>query len=296
MASVKAWLSATRPRTLLLAAATTLTGTAVAMHEGCFSWTIAILTLLTATGLQLLSNLANDLGDYQHGTDTTGQRVGPRRALQSGSIQLQEMQRGIGIAIFVSCVVGSLLMYQVMLFVEWWHIAILAVFGLLSVVAAITYTAGKHPYGYIGLGDLFSFVFFGLVAVIGTYFLHSHQLTFRPVLPAIGMGCFTVLVLNINNMRDIDNDIRSGKITIAARLGFRRAKIYHTIVLAVALLCFVGYSALYTTNWSGWLHTIAFVPHAVIVFQIWRTREKSQLDHFLKKTALATLLLSVLFI
>lgn len=296
MASVKAWLSATRPRTLFLAMATTLTGTAVAMHEGYFSWTIAILTLLTATSLQLLSNLANDLGDYQHGTDTTGQRVGPRRALQSGSIQLQEMQRGIGIAIFVSCVVGSLLMYQVMLFVEWWHIAILAVFGLLSVVAAITYTAGKHPYGYIGLGDLFSFVFFGLVAVIGTYFLHSHQLTFRPVLPAIGMGCFTVLVLNINNMRDIDNDIRSGKITIAARLGFRRAKIYHTIVLAVALLCFVGYSALYATNWSGWLHTIAFVPQVVIVLQIWRTREKQNLDRFLKLTSLSTFLLSLLFL
>lgn len=296
MAPVKAWLSATRPRTLFLAMATTLTGTAVAMHEGYFSWTIAILTLLTATSLQLLSNLANDLGDYQHGTDTTGQRVGPRRALQSGSIQLQEMQRGIGIAIFISCVVGSLLMYQVMLFVEWWHIAILAVFGLLSVVAAITYTAGKHPYGYIGLGDLFSFVFFGLVAVIGTYFLHSHQLTFRPVLPAIGMGCFTVLVLNINNMRDIDNDIRSGKITIAARLGFRRAKIYHTIVLAVALLCFVGYSALYATNWSGWLHTIAFVPQVVIVLQIWRTQEKQNLDRFLKLTSLSTFLLSLLFL
>ncbi len=296
MASVKAWLSATRPRTLFLAIATTLTGTAVAMHEGYFSWTIAILTLLTATSLQLLSNLANDLGDYLHGTDTTGQRVGPRRALQSGSIQLQEMQRGIGIAIFVSCVVGSLLMYQVMLFVEWWHIAILAVFGLLSVVAAITYTAGKHPYGYIGLGDLFSFVFFGLVAVIGTYFLHSHQLTFRPVLPAIGMGGFTVLVLNINNMRDIDNDIRSGKITIAARLGFRRAKIYHTIVLAVALLCFVGYSALYAADWTGWLHTIAFVPQVVIVLQIWRTREKQNLDRFLKLTSLSTFLLSLLFL
>lgn len=295
MASTQAWLSAIRPRTLFLSAATTICGSAVAYSTGAFSFWIAVLTVLTATLLQLLSNMANDLGDFQHGTDTTGERVGPKRTVQSGAITPKEMKRGIAIAVVASALVGAVLLYEAAQFISIWHILLFFLLGLLSIVAAITYTAGNHPYGYIGLGDVFSFVFFGLVSVVGTYFLHTHTLDFRPWLPAIGMGFFTVLVLNINNMRDIDNDIKSGKITIAARLGYAKARYYHAVVTLFGIGCFVIYSVLYSSHWYQFLYLLTSVLFIKILITIFQTKEKRLLDPFLKKTSIATLILSVAF-
>ncbi|MFT4071541.1 MAG: 1,4-dihydroxy-2-naphthoate octaprenyltransferase [Dysgonamonadaceae bacterium] len=295
MATTQAWLSATRPRTLFLSAATSITGSAVAFLQGTFSPWIAVLTVLTAALLQLLSNLANDLGDFQHGTDTTGERVGPQRTMQSGAITLKEMQRGIAVSILASLFVGALLIYEAAQFINILHIFIFLVLGILSIVAALTYTAGKHPYGYVGLGDIFSFIFFGLVSVIGTYFLHTHRLDFRPWLPAVGMGCFTVLVLNINNMRDTDNDIKSGKITIAGKLGYSKAKIYHACITAIGIACFIIYSALYFDTWKQLLFLIASVLFIKILIDIFRIQEKRLLDPFLKKTSIAAFVFAILF-
>lgn len=295
MASTQAWLSAIRPRTLFLSAATTICGSGIAYTTGSFSVYISILTLLTATLLQLLSNMANDLGDFQHGTDTTGERVGPKRTVQSGAITPKEMKQGIIVAILASCLVGAALIYSALQFISLWVILLFLVLGVLSIIAAITYTAGNHPYGYIGLGDIFSFTFFGLVSVVGTYFLHTQELDFRPWLPAIGMGCFTVLVLNINNMRDIDNDIVSGKITIAARLGYAKARFYHAIVTLFGIGCFLAYSCLYADHWYQYLYLASSIFFFKILITIFKTEDKRQLDPFLKKTSIATLILGVTF-
>lgn len=296
MPNISSWISALRPRTLFLAVATSLCGSGMAYSTGRFSITVFILTALTATILQLLSNLANDLGDYQQGTDISGERVGPKRTVQSGEISPQQMKKAIYLAIFFSAIVGLALIYEALQFL---HIGIIASFILLggaSIVAAIKYTAGKNPYGYKGLGDIFSFVFFGLVSVVGTYFLHTHELDFRPWLPAIGMGLFTVAVLNINNMRDMDNDQKSGKITVAIRLGLSGAKKYHASLTIGGILCFTVYGFLYTNAWYQKLYFIAFILFLKILKDIFSIQEKRLLDPYLKYTSMASFVLAILFI
>ncbi len=295
MASLKSWLSALRPRTLFLAVATALCGSGIAYSTGKFSALVFILTLAIATLLQLLSNMANDLGDYQHGTDITGERVGPQRTVQSGAITPQQMKRGILVAIACAAIVGLLLIYVALQFMDWKYILLFLVLGIACIVAAIKYTAGKNPYGYKGLGDIFSFTFFGLVSVVGTYFLHTHQIDFRPWLPAIGLGCLTVAVLNLNNMRDLDNDKKSRKITIPVRIGLRNAKMYHALLTFGALACFVIYSVIYTTHWYQYLYLLCFLIFIKLLIDIFNITENQLLDPYLKYTSMGTFVLSVCF-
>lgn len=295
MASIKTWISALRPRTLFLAAATAICGSAVAYSTGEFSVVVFILTILIATILQLLSNMANDLGDFQHGTDTTGHRVGPQRTMQSGAITLNEMKRGIAIAIIAASIIGLILIFIALQFMNHIYMLLFVVLGIMAIISSIKYTAGDNPYGYKGLGDIFSFIFFGLIAVVGTYFLHVHSLSFQPWLPAIGLGLLTVAVLNINNMRDLENDRSSGKITIPVRIGLRGAKIYHTMLTIGALLCFVGYNILYASNWYQYLYLIAFALFLKILANIWRIDDNRLLDPYLKYTSMSTFILSVCF-
>ena len=296
MANIKSWISALRPRTLFLAVATSLCGSGIAYSAGSFKVSVFVLTMLTATVLQLLSNLANDLGDYQQGTDISGERIGPMRTVQSGAISPKQMKVAICIAMFVSCLVGLALIYEALQFLHIGTVVLFILLGLASIVAAVKYTAGKNPYGYKGLGDIFSFLFFGLVSVIGTYFLHTQELTFQPWLPAIGMGLFTVAVLNINNMRDIDNDLKSGKITVAIRLGLANAKKYHTFLTLGGILCFVAYSILYTQHWYQNIYCIAFVLFLKILYDILNIKDNKLLDPYLKYTSMASFLLAVLFV
>ena len=295
MATLSSWISALRPRTLFLAIATSLCGSGIAYSIGKFSIPVFALTLLIATILQLLSNMANDLGDYQQGTDITGERVGPQRAVQSGAITPQLMKRGIYIAIAGAALTGAALIYIALQFMHPLYIILFLFLGIMSIVAAIRYTAGKNPYGYKGLGDLFSFTFFGLVSVIGTYFLHTHTLDFRPCLPAIGLGLLTVAVLNINNMRDMDNDRKSGKITIPVRIGIANAKRYHALLSLGAMACFVGYSLLYASAWYQYLYLLVFLLFIKILVNIFRTTENRLLDPYLKYTSMCAFILSVFF-
>ena len=296
MASIKSWLSALRPRTLFLAVATSLCGSGVAYSTGLFSSDILILTILTATILQLLSNMANDLGDYQHGTDITGERVGPQRAVQSGAISPKQMKNGIYIAVSCAVLVGLILIYKASQFLSVYTILLFLLLGFASIVAAIKYTAGKNPYGYKGMGDIFSFVFFGPVSIVGTYFLHTHNLDFKPWLPAIGMGLFTVAVLNINNMRDMENDRKSGKITIAIKLGLHNAKIYHACLTFAGIACFVVYSILYTHYWYQYIYWLSFLLFVKILRDIFTTTESKFLDPYLKYTSMASFILAIMFI
>ncbi len=295
MASFKSWISALRPRTLFLAAATALCGNALAYSSGQFSSIVFVLTLSLALMLQLLSNLANDLGDFEHGTDVTGNRVGPERALQSGSISSDEMKHAIYISTALCAIIGLLLVYIALEFMNIAYILGFLLLGLASIIAATRYTSGKNPYGYNGWGDLFSFFFFGPVAVIGTYFLNTHQVDFRPFLPAFGLGLLTASVLNVNNMRDLENDKASNKITIPVRIGFSKAKQYHSLLTFGALLCFVAYSIIYSENYWQNLYMISFLLFIKIIIDINKTKDKSKLDPYLKHTSLATFILSLAF-
>jgi len=297
MASIKSWISALRPRTLFLAISTTICGNGLAYTTGHFSIQICILTTLTATFLQLLSNMANDLGDYQHGTDTTGERLGPTRTVQSGAIKPHEMKVAVSVAAAFSLLTGGILIYTALLYINIVYIVLFLILGLISVWAAIKYTAGKNPYGYKGLGDIFSFVFFGPVAVVGTYFLQVHKLDFQPWLPAVGIGLFTAAVLNVNNMRDMDNDKRSGKITLAIKLGETNSKLYHSLLSIGGIVCFVLYCVLYSSSWQWYqyLFLLSLVLYIKILIGIYKTSDKKLLDPYLKQTSISTFILSVLF-
>lgn len=293
MASIKSWISAARPRTLFLAMGTAICGSGLAYYAGHFSWWVFALTLLTASVLQILSNFANDLGDFQHGTDTTGRRVGPERAVQSGAITEEGMKKAVKITISLSVIIGLLLIYTALQFVSIIYILIFIILGGLAIVAAIKYTSGENPYGYKGWGDIFSFIFFGPVPVVGTYFLHTQQFDFLPWLPAIALGLLSAAVLNTNNMRDIENDYDTGKMTIPVRIGTRGAKDYHAFLFLSAIACLITFSLIYTPEWYQWAYMIVFLLLLIILVKVFRTKDNARLDPYLKYTSMTTFLLSL---
>ncbi len=295
MATVKDWISAFRLRTLFLAVATVVLGSGLALHEGNFSIIIFVLTLLLAVSIQILANLANDLGDFQKGTDTTGRRQGPARTLQSGKISPRAMKSAIVVFSAICVITGLSLIFNIIAFIPHASVAILIGIGGASILAALFYTLGKHAYGYKGWGDLLAFIFFGPVPVIGTYFLHTHILSFKPVMPALGIGLVSAMILNINNMRDIENDRASGKITLAVKLGIRRAKMYHAGLTFASLLCFFGYNSIYEPSpWFRHLYLLVFLFLFRILDDV-RRKEGEALDPYLKFTSLSGFLLALLF-
>ncbi|WP_101689662.1 1,4-dihydroxy-2-naphthoate octaprenyltransferase [Dysgonomonas massiliensis] len=296
MASLKSWVSAFRPRTLFLAVGTAVCGSGMAYYGGKFSWWIFVLTVAIAAILQLLSNLANDLGDFQHGTDTTGERLGPQRAMQSGAITYVEMKRAIYITVLLSAVIGVLLVYSALQFLSPIYIIAFLLIGLLAIIAALKYTVGDNPYGYKGMGDVFSFVFFGPVPVVGTYFLHTHELNFFPWLPAIGLGLLSAAVLNTNNMRDLDNDRNAGKITVPVRIGLANAKKYHAFLILGTLFCFIAFNLLYMSSWYQCLYLVVFVAFLKILTDVFRITDNKALDPYLKFTSVSTFFLSLFFV
>lgn len=295
MNKFKAWIAAFRPRTLFLAIGTTICGSGLAMSTGAFSLSVFLLATFTAILLQLLSNLANDLGDYQHGTDITGNRIGPERAVQSGIISPSEMKKAIYIVIVLSLLCGLTLIYEALQFMNIFYILFFILLGAISIVAAMKYTTGNNPYGYRGLGDIFAFLFFGPVPVIGTYFLHTHMLDFRSVLPAVGLGLLSSAVLNINNMRDIENDKASGKITVPIRLGLTGAKYYQLLLYFGMFVCFIIFGIIYLHEWYQYLYFIMFLPFVKIIGNIFKLQENKLLDPYLKFTSISTFFLSLLF-
>jgi 1,4-dihydroxy-2-naphthoate octaprenyltransferase len=295
MATIKHWVSAFRLRTLFLAAATVILASGVAFGEDKFSTAVFIFALLLATSIQILANLANDLGDYLKGTDTTGKREGPTRSLQGCVISVKEMKNAIIVFTVITIITGVALVACVYPYINRSHAVILLVTGLLCISAALFYTIGKNAYGYKGLGDLFAFIFFGPVPVIGTYFLHTRIFDFKPLLPAIGIGLISTMILNINNMRDLDNDRASGKITVAVRLGLPKSKTYHTLLTLISFFCFLGYSFLYLpAPWYRNLYLICFVMLFKILIEIVK-KQGSALDPYLKKTSLSGFLIAVAF-
>ncbi|ULB34098.1 MULTISPECIES: 1,4-dihydroxy-2-naphthoate octaprenyltransferase [Proteiniphilum] len=295
MATAKVWISAFRLRTLFLAMATVILGSGLAWHEGNFSLRTFIIASILAVTIQILANLANDLGDFQKGADVTGKRQGPTRAIQSGKISPLEMKRAIFIFSVISVVTGLSLVISVLDYIDRQAALILIGLGGASILAALFYTMGKFAYGYRGWGDLFAFIFFGPVPVAGTFFLHTHSFSILPLLPATGMGLISTMILNINNMRDIENDKFSGKITLAVKLGLNGAKAYHSGLTLFTLFCFLGYNLMYEIlPWYRYLYLFVFILLFKILKDILRKNGQT-LDPYLKYTSLSGFLLAIMF-
>lgn len=289
MINIKAWLSAFRLRTLPLALSVIFMGAFVAGREDKFDLLVFLLAISTTLFLQVLSNLANDYGDSIHGADSI-ERKGPSRAVQSGVISAQAMLRAMYIFSGFALVSGLLLIYLGLKDFELSYNIFFLLLGIAAIAAAIKYTAGKNPYGYRGLGDLFVFLFFGPVGVVGTYFLMSKNLDWTVFLPANSMGLLSVGVLNVNNMRDHISDAKAGKISIVVRMGFRNAKIYHTVLILLAfesMTLFAWINGLSAAAYSFFLSLPIFLFHLRFV---WKTTEAELLDKHLKVLALSTLL------
>lgn len=295
MSTIKHWISAFRLRTLFLAVATVILGNGLARHEGKFNIVVFLIALLLAISMQILANLANDLGDYFKGTDTTGKRQGPTRSLQGGVVSVSEMKNAIAIFVIICSISGIILIGSAYQYINRSYAIILLGLGALCILAALLYTIGEKAYGYKGWGDFFAFVFFGPVPVIGTYFLITHIVDFRPVMPAIGLGIISTMILNINNMRDIDNDRSSGKITVAVRLGLSKSKMYHTFLTFASFLCFLTYNYMYElTSWYRYIYLLFFILLFKILIQI-QNKEGSDLDPYLKLTSISGFLIAVSF-
>ena len=281
--SIKDWLQAARLRTLPLALSSIIMGGFLAEKAGKFDINIFILACLTTILLQVLSNFANDYGDTQNGADLVD-RVGPMRAVQSGRISPSQMFKGIQIVGSVSLLTGLLLIYIAFggfsSYLFWVFLSI----GLISILAAYTYTAGKKPYGYVGLGDISVFLFFGIVGVVGSYFLYTQTIMPDIILPGIMCGALATGVLNINNLRDMKSDKNAGKITIPVRLGRRNSIVYHWFILAVAII-------------STWLFTLKiedvkpyyYLSFALIILNGIQVSKTENPDSYLKTLALTTL-------
>ncbi|HZK07795.1 MAG TPA: 1,4-dihydroxy-2-naphthoate octaprenyltransferase [Bacteroidales bacterium] len=293
MATFRSWVSASRLRTLPLAASSTLAGSFMAVADRVYNISIIIWALVTTLLLQILSNMANDLGDSLKGTDNE-HRLGPLRTVQSGNIKVAEMKMAVAVVALITLISGIILIVSSLGIANWKVLLFLAL-GIASIAAAITYTIGRTAYGYSGFGDLFVFLFFGLTGVLGTYYLNAHQLNADTFLMAISVGFLSTGVLNLNNLRDIDNDRRSNKHTIAVRLGERNAKIYHLLLIVIALTAGIAYTLLnFVSPWQ-FLYLLTLPLFASQLIAIFRIKEHRRLDPFLRYLALTTFAFVLLF-
>jgi 1,4-dihydroxy-2-naphthoate octaprenyltransferase len=289
----KIWLSAIRPRTLPLSVSGIIIGSFLAYYNGYFDMIICVLALCTTLSLQILSNLANDYGDGIKGTDNDD-RVGPERALQSGNISEAEMMQAIRINILISIFFVIFLVFRAFRSEHLLYALLFFVLGGITIYAAIKYTMGKSAYGYKALGDLMVFLFFGLLSVIGTYFLYTKKIDHVVFLPAIAVGLLSVGVLNLNNMRDIDTDKISGKKTVALILGWKKAKKYHIFLIITALILASIFGFLYYTAPFNLIFLLAYIPIIIHIKTVIQTQEPKLLDSQLKVLALSTFAFSFL--
>ncbi|MBS5625122.1 MAG: 1,4-dihydroxy-2-naphthoate octaprenyltransferase [Porphyromonadaceae bacterium] len=292
MSKVRAYITSFRLRTLPLSLSGVLLGSLLAASDGYFKTTTFVWAMLTTVVLQILSNLANEVGDLTKGTDNE-HRLGPIRSAQSGALSMREMIQAMIVFGVIAIITGSLLIYEAFRDLLNWKSISLFIAGGASIVAAVKYTVGKSAYGYRGLGDLFVFIFFGLVSVMGSYFAMSGVLPWICVLPAAVIGFLSSGVLNMNNIRDIENDSVCGKRTIPVILGIQGAKIYHFVITLLAVICLVLYSMLHSAGWTGYLFLLT-LPLLVMHLKSVYRGEGRALDSQLKFLSITTLLIALL--
>ena len=289
---IKAFIEALRLRTLPLSLSGVLLGSLLAIGDGSTNWAVMGWALLTTASLQILSNLANEIGDYDRGTDNA-QRLGPRRGLQSGLLSRREMVH-IMLCVGILAATAGILLIQAAFTNLFSHNAILLLLaGAASLVAAVKYTFGRGAYGYHGLGDLFVYIFFGIVSVCGSYFAMTGHLPAILLLPASTIGFLSVGVLNINNLRDADNDAACRKRTLVVLLGTTFSRHYHASLLLMATLCLVAYNLLTAASWSAYLFLL-LLPWGWHHLHNVLHHEGRALDSQLRTLSLLTLLTTLL--
>ncbi len=293
MASFRSWIRAARLRTLPLALASIAMGGLVASQYPGFRWQVVMMAAITTLFLQILSNLANDYGDSFSGIDNE-QRVGPRRTVQSGEISSAAMKAAIALVSVLSLASGLILIFY-SASLDALAALLFILLGLAAIAAAIKYTIGRNPYGYQGLGDLFVFLFFGLLAVGGTFYLATGQWHPIVLLPASAMGLLSTGVLNLNNMRDVDNDRISNKNTMVVKLGLKKAFVYHCLLVLLPFVLLTLYLILTGAGIHAFLFLLVLPLFVFDLVRIARIRGGALLDPFLRRLALKTLLLTLLF-
>jgi 1,4-dihydroxy-2-naphthoate octaprenyltransferase len=299
---MKHWIQAARLRTLPLSVSGIIVGSMYALAyptdnvltpTEVFNWRIFGYAILTTLGLQILSNFANDYGDGIKGTDNED-RIGPKRAIQSGVISPLAMKRAIIITSILTLISAILLIYYAFRYTNLSYSLFYLVLGILAIVSAIRYTVGNTAYGYRGFGDVFVFVFFGLVSTLGVNFLYSKQLDFNLFLPAIAIGFLSVGVLNLNNMRDEASDRKSNKNTIVVQIGGAKAKKYHYFLIVSAMVLVLIFAINTQFRFDQYLFVLAYLPLVKHLIIVYKNQDPRALDPELKKLALSTFAVSVL--
>lgn len=296
------WVEAARLRTLPLSVSGIIVGSMYALAypttnvltpTEVFNWQLFGFAILTTLGLQVLSNFANDYGDGIKGTDNED-RIGPKRAIQSGVISPQAMKCAIIITSVLTFISAVLLIYFAFGENNIGYSILFLILGLLAIASAIRYTVGNTAYGYRGYGDLFVFVFFGLVSTLGVNFLYSKELDYKLFLPAIAIGFLSVGVLNLNNMRDEESDKKSGKNTIVVKIGGAKAKKYHYFLVISAMILVLVFAILNNFQFDQYIFVVAYFPLISHLMTVYKNKDPKKLDPELKKLAISTFLLSVL--
>ncbi len=291
---MKHWIQAARLRTLPLSISGILVGAFLAESKGYFSWEIFILSLVTTILYQILSNFANDYGDGIKGTDSY--KLGEQRTVQSGLISAEKMKAAVVLLVILSFISSVFLIYFSFFPENIREFYIFFGLGIASILSAIFYTIGKNAYGYAGFGDIFVFIFFGLLAVLGSEYLYTKIFDFYSILPASAIGFLSVAVLNLNNMRDLETDKRSGKNTFALKLGLFKAKIYQLIIMYLPFaLALIYVLQKFPNNYKSLIFLVLFIPLTALRRRILEVKNLEEFDPMLKQVAITTLLFSILF-
>ncbi len=293
---MKKWIKAARLRTLPLSISGILVGSAAAFkefHTQDNYYTIVILCLLTTLFFQVLSNYANDYGDAVKGTDNEN-RVGPKRAVQSGEITQKQMKNAMIVVSILSLITSIGVIYASFGNNDFLSALMYLVLAISCVAAAIKYTVGNSAYGYRGLGDLFVFVFFGLVSTLGTYYLFGYSLDLNIIFPATSIGLLSMTVLNMNNMRDVENDTAMGKNTLVVKMGFEKAKSYHWWLIIIAIIFVMLYAINTFSKWYQFVFMIGFIPLFKNISVVSKATNPRSLDPELKRLSLSTFFISLL--
>lgn len=290
---ISACLKSMRLRTLPLSEAGVLLGTFIALSKsGAGFWTIFFLILTTAL-LQIVSNLSNELGDTLHGTDTADSRQGMHYSIMDGDMTVPQMKRLIAVMVVLCCLSGlAMIWFSFGTFVALEPVA-LVVLGAAAIWAAMHYTLGSNPYGYRGLGDLFVFIFFGLVSVCGGYYVCSHDLgNLLVLLPGAGIGCWSIGVLNVNNIRDMKTDALT-RTTVAMKMGERGARIYQTVLVLLGWALMILYTALTAQGWKPWLFLVTLPLFILHLRGVWNRKDRA-LDPMLPMLVMSSFITSLL--
>ena len=280
-----------RLRTLPLSTAGIVLGIMLACAGHRVAWYVIVLTILTTISLQILSNMSNELGDWLSGVDGNG-REGPKYGIEGGGLTEDEMRSCIRIMVLACCILGLGMIrasFKTILCIE---SECLVALGAAAIWAAMHYTLGKHPYGYIGLGDIFVFIFFGLVPVAGGYYVCSHQLDLSTLIPGTAIGLFSVGVLNVNNMRDMKSDAGT-RVTVPLKLGEKRAKIYHTVLICGGWCLMPLYTILFTKGWQPYLYILTIPLYIKHLNGVWK-RSGRELDPMLPLLVISTFIFALL--